>query len=225
MSVAKKFDFTNSFDAGDRGMVAARDFTLADMEKARAEAYEKGVAAGKAHERATIEQASATALATVAKRLATLSGELTTLKTTIENEALEAVLGITRKLVPHYAKIHGLDEVEGMTRECLTAVYDEPRVVIRAHEAVLDHIKSRLDDLIASTGFGGKVVLFTDESLAESDCRVEWADGGAERDVARLWHDVEQSISRFLDRDSRTGTASSPSRPTTASNLSGENDG
>lgn len=207
MSVAKKFDFSNSFDGGERGMVSARDFTLADIEKARAEAYEEGKAAGATQERATIEQASADALATIGKRLEALAGDLAHLRTEIETEALQAVLNITRKLVPHYAKAHGLEEIEGMVRECLTAVYDEPRVVIRAHESVLEHLKPRLDNVITSTGFGGKVVLFVDESLSESDCRVEWADGGAERDIARLWQEVESSISRFLAREAPTGTA------------------
>ena len=48
--------------------------------------------------------------------------------------------------------------------------------------------------LAASTGFPGKLVILGDESLAGSDCRVEWADGGAERDTARTWQEIEAAV-------------------------------
>ncbi len=45
------------------------------------------------------------------------------------------------------------------------------------------------------------MVLFADESLKPEDCRVEWADGGVERDVGRLWREVEQAVARFASTD------------------------
>lgn len=203
---AKRFNFKNSFDIGERGMAAARDFTMADMEKARADGFAEGKAAGAEEQRATIEQAAATALSRIGERLGALGAEMEALKARTETEALEAVLTIARKLVPHYAEAHGLAEIEGMVRDCLSAVYDEPRVVIRAQDAVLDHVKSRLEELISASGFGGKAVLFADQSLGAADCRVEWADGGAERDVERLWQEIDANISRFLGREPKPDT-------------------
>jgi len=204
----KRYNFRNSFDANDQGVTAARDFTAEDMDKARAEAFAEGRAAGSAEERASIEQAAAGSLKQIGDRLTALAGATEALKAEIETEALDAVLTIARKLVPHYAKTHGLEEMEGVIRECLSTVYDEPRIVVRAEESVLDHIKSRLDDMITASGFTGKVVLFTDQALKPGDCRVEWADGGTERDVEHLWQSVDETISRFLGRnpDPESGT-------------------
>lgn len=206
LDMAKKFDFSNSFDSNERGMVAARDFTLADMERAKGEAFEEGRAAGAAEQRAASEHASAVALDAISARLRDLFGHLDALRSNIESEALEAVFAITQKLVPHFVEKHGTEEIEGLVRECLSSVYDEPRVVIRAHDAILDHIKSRLEDLVSTSGFGGKVVLFADPTIGPQDCRIEWADGGTERNAARLWQDIEATIARALGRDITTAS-------------------
>lgn len=206
----KRFDFSNSFDTNERGVVAARDFTADDVAKARADAFAEGKEAGAKEERGRIESTVATTLQAVGQRLGVLADETAALRAEIEAEALDAVLTIARKLVPHYAKTHGLEEMEGVIRDCLTAVYDEPRIVVRAHDSVLDHVKNQLDTLIAQSGFSGKVVLFADQTLSPGDCRVEWADGGAERDVSRLWQEVDETISRFLGREPGSDAGPAP---------------
>lgn len=182
-------------------MVAARDFTLADMERTKTDAFTEGKAAGAAEQRSSSEHASAVALEAISRRLNDLTGHLDILRSEIEAQALEAVFAITQKLVPHFVEKHGTEEIEGLVRECLSTVYDEPRVVIRARDEILEHIKSRLDELISSSGFGGKVVLFADPSIGAQDCRVEWADGGTERNTDRLWRDIEATIARALGRE------------------------
>jgi flagellar assembly protein FliH len=209
-TAAKKYNFRNSFDANERGMVAARDFTLADMEKARVESFAEGKVAGAEEARASLAQATANALDAIGSGLRDLRADMDSIRSSLEAEAVDSVLSIARKLVPHYARTHGMDEIEGVVRECLASVYDEPRVVVRASDTVLDQIKANLDGLIASSGFGGKVVLFADPTLSESDCRIEWADGGTERDMSRLWQDIEDNISRILGRDSVSTGVDSP---------------
>ncbi|MFM2130505.1 MAG: flagellar assembly protein FliH [Pseudomonadota bacterium] len=204
--MARKFDFSNSFESNERGMVAARDFTLADIESARAEAFKEGVAAGAEEQRAATEHLAAESLQAIGQRLGDLRGHLDGLRNEIESQALEAVLVISRKLLPHFVEKHGTEEIEGLVRDCLSAVYDEPRVVIRAQDSVLDHVKARLEDLIASSGFSGKVVLLADHAIGLEDCRIEWADGGTERSTSRLWQDIETTIARALGRDVDSGS-------------------
>ena len=51
---------------------------------------------------------------------------------------------------------------------------------------------------LSSAGFRGKVVLLADDGLGASDCRLEWADGGAERKLERIWNEVEELVRRAL---------------------------
>lgn len=210
LQAAKKFDFSNSFDANERGMVAARDFTLADLERAKKEAFEQGRLAGIQQQSETIDQSVAVAAEAIAARLHELGESIAQLRGESEAEAMEAVLAIAQKLVPHYVREHGTEEIAGIVRDCLGAVYDEPRVVIRAQDSVLDQLKGRLDELIAASGFGGKVVLFADPALSPHDCRIEWADGGTERNSQRLWQEIEATILRALGRDQDTSGTATP---------------
>jgi flagellar assembly protein FliH len=197
MDTAKKFDFINSFDVSQNGVVAARDYTIEDVESAHRKGFEEGKIEGINEETASTERMAALAQESIGNALTALGGGLEDVRVAIESQAVDTVLAVVRKLVPHYTRTNALDEIGGLVQECLSAVYEEPRVVVRAHETMLDPIKDRIDDIVATSGFTGKVVLFADKSLNPEDCRVEWADGGVERDVGRLWREVEQTIARF----------------------------
>ncbi len=105
---------------------------------------------------------------------------------------------VVRKLFPSLAQRHGLDEVEGLVAECLGRLRDEPRVVVRVADELLDPLKAHMDRLSEHSGFEGRVVLLADEGLSDSDVRVEWADGGAERDSGRLWREIDEILARAL---------------------------
>ncbi len=42
--------------------------------------------------------------------------------------------------------------------------------------------------------YEGKVVILGDADLGPSDCRIEWADGGIERDVRALWEEIDHVL-------------------------------
>jgi len=64
-------------------------------------------------------------------------------------------------------------------------------------------LQERLTQLSASNGFEGRVVLIGDDAMGESDCRVEWADGGVEREAGRIWRAVEEALARYIAVDDR----------------------
>lgn len=198
MTAIKKFDFNNSFDATERGMVAARDFTLDDIEAARNEGFELGREAALRESKASMEHALGVAVEAVRKELGSIAQALDRLRQDLERQSVETVLAISRKLAPSLATHLGLSDIENTVRQCMSAVYDEPRIVIRAHESTISYLNERLEDLKAQSGFNGRVVLYSDDALSESDCRVEWADGGAERNHERLFEEIENSVSSVL---------------------------
>jgi hypothetical protein len=90
-----------------------------------------------------------------------------------------------------------LDEVKGLITGCLDMVADEPRIVVRVSEALIDALAEDVDQLAARGGFQGTVVLLGEADLNGADCRVEWADGGAERDVEALLQKVDAAVGRY----------------------------
>jgi flagellar assembly protein FliH len=87
--------------------------------------------------------------------------------------------------------------------QCLESLKQEPRLVAYVHSARLDALQERLTQLSASAGFEGRVVLIGDDAMGQSDCRVEWADGGVEREAGRIWRTIEDALTRYVAVDDR----------------------
>jgi flagellar assembly protein FliH len=114
-------------------------------------------------------------------------------------EAVAAATEIARRLLPSLAKREAIAEVEALVRECLTRLHDEPRLVVRVADELLDPVRQHMDQLTAAAGYTGRVILFADPAIKSGDARVEWADGGAERDSAAIWRDIDSAIQRFVE--------------------------
>ena len=65
-------------------------------------------------------------------------------------------------------------------------------------EILIDDLKQNIDDIAAGCGFAGRVVLMPDAVMSGNDCRLEWADGGAVRNLESILDDIETGIKRTL---------------------------
>lgn len=195
MAEAKKFLFDNSFDEpSSRGDAA--------VEQARLEAYEEGRAAGRAEAEAASERMAADAMQAVATKLGEIEATREELEGVLSAHAVQAAVAMMRKIVPGLVGRSGVEEVEALMRECMEGLLDEPRVVVRVAESVLDPLQERVARVKADAGYTGEVVLLSDQAMSPSDCRVEWANGGAERAGEAIWKDIEANVSRWLAQGS-----------------------
>jgi flagellar assembly protein FliH len=180
----------------------APSYAEEDLEAARTQAHAAGHAAGLAEGRhaaeAEAEQALTDALDRLAAGLETLAAGEAKAREARDRESLELCVGLLRRLFPALARKHGQGEIEQVFQDALERLRDEPRVVVRCADRHLDSLKERVDGLAARLGFEGRVVLLADETMQPGDARVEWADGGVERDSERLWQDVERAVERAL---------------------------
>lgn len=207
MAAISKFLFETEFDdAGVErprkskpGRADTRSFTAADLEAARAESYAAGVASGRADAEKQISRRIADALDTVGTRLGDMLAEGTRNYETATREAIVTATEIVKRLLPALARREALSEVETLISDCLSRLHDEPRLVIRVGDELLDPLRQRIDQLTAAAGFSGRVILLADTAMRATDARVEWADGGVDRDVTAAWHEVESAIQRFVE--------------------------
>ena len=205
MSMSEKFLFDTSFDPEDMdrsvmpGQKPAKPkFGEEDLEKARAEGLAAGKESGRQEAMQSIEQQISQALSTISGLLTGLSQAQVQASERQTRGAVEAALTVMRKMFPRLAGRHGLAEIESVVCDCLERLRTEPRIVIRVADSLLDQVEQRVSQLAARTGFDGKIVFLSQEGLHPGDIRVEWADGGAERDSDRLWHEIDQIITRTI---------------------------
>ncbi len=211
MNKREKFLFDTSFDAerSEKAKAAAAaqaaaaeppapTFSEEELEAARQGAFAEGKAAGLAEAEASQAKRLAVAVEGMPQLFDRLALDFAEEADERRRETLEAALTVVRKLFPELARVSGLDEIVAVVAACLERLRDEPRLVIRCADEDLDPLKEKIEQSAARSGFEGKLVFLADERLAPGDLRIEWADGGAERDQAALWKEIDSVIARAL---------------------------
>lgn len=210
MAAISKFLFDTDFDAAaePEARLAPRPdmrrYTATEMDEARATAHAEGVAAGRAEAEQEIGRRIADASAAIGAQLNQLFAQGTKDHATQIREAITAATEIVKRLLPALGRREAMTEVEALIADCLARLHDEPRLVVRVADELLDPVRQRVDQLAGAAGYAGRVILLADNTLKAGDARVEWADGGADRDTAALWREIESAIQRYVEDGSGT---------------------
>ena len=120
-------------------------------------------------------------------------------------DAIRLTQAVLRRAFPAIAESHAFDEVAKVVSDLIPHLLDEPRIIVRVALPLVETIRERLEQIAHSTGFEGRMVVQEDPRLKPGDCKVEWADGGAERDLTRLLAEAEHIIDRALTQASPSG--------------------
>ncbi len=197
---ARKFTFDRSFDHQSAGAAARpperKPVTLTpeQLDALKKAAWDDGFAAGRAAGADEHGRALLSMLGRIDERLGQFAGRMGEIREEQEARLRQMVLAIARKLLPDFLAKHGLQEIETMLTEVIGDMMHEPRLVVRVHESQFDAVNARVHEITVQKAYAGKVVLLADAELAPGDCRVEWADGGMERNVEASWKDIEKAV-------------------------------
>lgn len=192
MQQSEKFMFETRFDEDSSGQTVSRQDPI------RLAAFEEGRVAGRAEAEQSIEQATANALTKIAAAMENLYAERESTRTEMNKNAVEVALALIQKFLPEMIQRNGLAEIENLVGNTLADLVNEPRLVIRLSDHMIEVLRGRIDELAARSGFQGDIVLLPDPELSPEDCHIEWADGGIERNTERLWQEIEQAAARLL---------------------------
>ena len=204
MARPRKYLFDTSFDdAMPVGAAAPGEAELpptrAELEAARAEGLSQGRTDALFEMAGLIETRAADALVSLDRNVAALLAARAAIVRDTESQAIALVHSVLQKAVPALCRKDPAAEIEALVVRCLGEALDEPRIVLRVADAVFDAIQGRLAPMAEANGYAGKLVLIADPALAGGDVRIEWADGGAERDTRRLMAEIDAILSREID--------------------------
>jgi flagellar assembly protein FliH len=191
-----KFNFDTVFGSKGgpaNGARARSSYSCDEVETIRRDTF----AQGKADSEAQAAAARAAALGAVAQGLARLLGAFDAAVLALRQESADVALQVGRKLADVALDAFPLKEVEALVGECLHKLHREPRLVVRVPEALADSLRADIEALSAEHGFAGRVVIIAEGTLGGADCRVEWADGGIERDLTETFAAIEQGAERW----------------------------
>ncbi len=209
MNAPKRFLFDTSFEPEELAKKQTKNIPQPkyfdeDLAQARAEGYAEGENTGRAQVLESIEQDVDKCVAAIAQGLPELRQRLEAMQDRQTRDAVQVAATLVRKLFPRLAREHGLAEIDNVITEAMARLREEPRIVVRVSESLLDTVRDRVCAAADAAGFEGRIVFLAEDSLANGDVRIEWADGGAERDTGRIWQDIEKIIPRIAGAPGKT---------------------
>lgn len=197
MKATAKYLFEEDFATGEKPTISVIE---AERRRADAEsiAYRKGFAAAQEQINNETAQKAAAALSVIADAMARIEKGLTGIETRLESEAVEVAVAVGGKLAPELVARQPFAEIAALATDCFRHLVKTPHVAIRVAPDLYDEAKQKLEEIAAAGGFEGRLMVLSETGLAPGDCRIEWAEGGVNRDRASTESVINVSVARYL---------------------------
>jgi flagellar assembly protein FliH len=199
MAAPAKFLFDTDFAAGTpREPTVTVSEHGAKLAEADAAAYRRGFAEGQRDAEAEIGRRIAATFERIAAGIDHAAGALSAIEARLECEAVEVAVAVARKLVPCLLEHEPLAEIAALASGCFRELVAAPHVVVRVNEGLYAAVREKIDDIARAQGFGGRLVVLGEPGIAVGDCRIEWADGGVNRDTGVAERAIGEAVARYI---------------------------
>jgi flagellar assembly protein FliH len=201
MTAPTKFLFDTDFAGGPRKPVEPM-ITLAEHEVKLAEAetggHRRGYAQAQNDAQVEADRRIAATLENIAKSIATANEALHAIEARLECEAVEVAVAVARKLAPTLVAREPFAEISALASDCFRQLISAPHIVVRVNDAVYATAKEKLDDIARARTFEGRLVVLAEPEVALGDCRIEWADGGINRDSGSANAVIGEAVTGYI---------------------------
>jgi flagellar assembly protein FliH len=103
-------------------------------------------------------------------------------------------LAIARKVAGQALDQNAQAAIDEIVLRCSETMMKEPKITITVHESMGDTLAKKLEELAARLQSAANIVTLRDPAMPAADCRIEWNQGGIERQTAQIWQQVEKMI-------------------------------
>jgi flagellar assembly protein FliH len=199
MGAPAKFLFDVDFAAGSEReatvTLAEHATTLAEAEAA---AQRRGYAQAQSDAAVETSRRIAGTLERIAASLAEATNALAAIEARLECEAVEVAVAVARKLAPALIDREPFAEISALASNCFRELVAAPHIVVRVNDSLYAAAREKLDDVARAHGFEGKLVVLGEPSIGVGDCRIEWADGGVNREASAAEGAIGEAVTRYI---------------------------
>jgi len=218
MQAAEKFMFDVSFDNEAEILLEAEiadelpaaeeiveeivpTFSEEELELARLQSFEEGKKEGLAATTETLTKQINQTLAQIDQQLERAFLTQDSVNEALSHAALSVAKGVCAKMLPALSERHSFGEVERVIVAVFNKIVEQPRVTISVHSSLSQALEERVLEISAGKAYQGEIVFQSDETMSPSDCKVEWSNGGSERDAKAMWEDISAIVERNIGDD------------------------
>jgi flagellar assembly protein FliH len=195
-----KFLFENDFTpGGEVKPTMALDLHAAKIKEAEAAAYARGFEQGAKEAKAEAEKRSAATIERVAAAMTALDQQMEAVEAKFETEAVEVAVAVAKKLAPQLVAQEPFAEIAALATGCFRNLVKCPHVVVRVNDALHETARAKLDEIVRRCSPDTRLVVLAEPQIAAGDCRIEWADGGIDRDSAAITSAIDEAVARYVN--------------------------
>lgn len=202
---AKKFLFDiHDFD-DDRKEEEVEDlppppptFSEDELAQAKHESFTAGREAGVTESDAKRSKHVAAVLDSINQNFSTLFTAESEREDRYEAEALMLAQTIFARLFPGMNEKNGLEEVRRVILNVLETARGRPQIIIEVPQDYVEDIEKSLEMLASNLGDKGNWTVRAGTGLGPGDCRLQWNDGGAHRNIGGLAEQIEAELQQML---------------------------
>jgi flagellar assembly protein FliH len=198
MAPSTKFMFDADFapKAPAERPIAPAEHAL-KLAEAESKAFGDGFKAAEKERVAEAERRTAAAFERIGDALDRLARGLAAVEGRLEAESVEVAASVARKLAPELIAREPFAEITALATECFKQLVTAPHIVVRVNDTLLETAKDRLGEAARTRGFEGRLVVMAEPHIGLGDCRIEWADGGVNRDIAKTDAAIAEMVRRY----------------------------
>lgn len=160
------------------------------VKKAETEAYERGYNAA-VDENAKRQNIL---LEDIKNQLMMIFAGLDNKKAELESSSLKFAVQAVRKILPTLEKERAEAEVKTFLADNFANFAMQESLSFAFNPDSVALVASSLGRLAEQNDFEGKIAVHKDKTLGPSDCRIEWKNGGVERNAAKMLDKIETLI-------------------------------
>ncbi len=161
-----------------------------EVRRAEEKGYEKGVKSASTEQEAQTQELLAK-ISDVLQALFVASKERAV---TLEEEYLRMSVEIVKHILPTLEASQAQTVIEKFLQDNFANFCGEERLSFSFNPSMVRPASEIISKLAAQNDFEGKIAIHKDESLSPADCRVEWLNGGVERNSDKMLEKVDKLL-------------------------------
>jgi len=197
MAEAQKYQFDVEFDSSGqilRSPTEINAFSHDEVEQIKAQAFEEG----RESETARAANIASDALTQIAQTTHALTDALNTQALLNKKAAFDLALTAAKKIAGSALSAFPTAEIEATVEECLAELSDDSQLVVAVPDTLQDVVTDKIQTIAEQQNFAGRIRVTGAGELPPYDCKVEWGDGGLERQTQQIEDRVAEIVSRRL---------------------------
>jgi flagellar assembly protein FliH len=200
MAAPAKFLFDTDFSAPakSRERAATAAEIAQKVAEAEARAYRNGYDAAQREAKVESDRRAALALEEISLAIKAIAARFSGIEARMETEAVDVAVSVARKLCGELIAREPLGEITALVSDCFSHLVSTPHIVVRINDALYEGAREKIERLAAQNGFQGRLVILAEPTIANGDCRIEWADGGMVLERATIEAKIDELVGRYM---------------------------